>query len=104
MTPPKQDRQSARRVVRLLFVLQGHVMEGLYLSQIAEKLGTSLTNVLRDLEMLADEGIAERIPGRDKYWRLTPTIVQISRATGEEFARLHQRIEEFEQRYSREPK
>lgn len=99
----KQDRQSARRALRALLILQGHVMDGLRLSQVAEALGTSLPNALRDLGVLAEEGLAERIPGRDEYWRLTPRIVQISRATGEEFAKLRARVDEFEQRYSREP-
>lgn len=103
MTQPKQDRQSARRALRALLILQGHVMDGLRLSQVAEALGTSLPNALRDLGVLAEEGLAERIPGRDEYWRLTPRIVQISRATGEEFAKLRARVDEFEQRYSREP-
>lgn len=103
MIAPKQDRQSARRALRALLILQGHVMDGLRLSQVAEALGTSLPNALRDLGVLAEEGLAERIPGRDEYWRLTPRIVQISRATGEEFAKLRARVDEFEQRYSREP-
>lgn len=103
MTAPKQDRQSARRALRALLILQGHVMDGLRLSQVAEALGTSLPNALRDLGVLAEEGLAERIPGRDEYWRLTPRIVQISRATGEEFAKLRARVDEFEQRYSRAP-
>lgn len=103
MTAPKQDRQSARRALRAVLILQGHVMDGLRLTQVAEALGTSLPNAHRDLEVLAEEGLAERIPGRDEYWRLTPRIVQISRATGEEFAKLRARVDEFEQRYSREP-
>jgi hypothetical protein len=56
------------------------------------------------MEVLAEEGVAERIPDRPDCWRLTPKIVQVSRATGEEFARLINKIEEFQQRYSREPK
>lgn len=101
---PKQDRQSARRAIRAQFILQGHVMDGLRLKQIAEALDTSMPNALRDLETLADEGIAERIPGREECWRLTPKIVQISRATGEEFARHRARLDELEQRHTREPK
>ncbi len=104
MTAPKQDRQSARRALRVPFILQGHVMDGLRLKQIAEALNTSLPNAHRDMEMLAEEGIAERIPGREDCWRLTPRIVQVSAATGLEFAQEHERIAEFQQRYSREPK
>jgi DNA-binding IclR family transcriptional regulator len=104
MTLPKQDRQSARRALRAIFILQGHVINGLRLKQIAEALGTSLPSAHRDMEMLAEEGIAERIPGREDCWRLMPRIVQIAAATGREFAQEQERITEFQQRYSREPK
>lgn len=106
MTPPpeKMDRQSARRAIRIPFILQGHVVNGLRLKQVAEALDTSMPNALRDLEMLKDEGLVERIPGLENHWRLTPKIGQISRATSEEFARLAALIDEFDQRYSREPK
>ncbi|WP_124837719.1 hypothetical protein [Burkholderia glumae] len=96
----KQDRMSTRRAIRAIWVLQGHVVEGLRLKAIAEQLGTSMPNALRDLETLADEGVAERIPGREECWRLTPKIVQVSRATAEEFARHRAAIEVFEQRYN----
>ncbi len=99
----KKDRQSARRAIRALWILQGHALDGIRLKQIAEALDTSMPNAYRDMEMLADEGVAERIPGREDCWRLTPRIVQVSRATGEEFARARGKIDEFEQRYSREP-
>lgn len=101
--PEKKDRQSARRAIRAQFVLQGHVVDGLRLKQVAEALETSEPNALRDLTVLQEEGIAERIPDREEFWRLTPKIVQISRATSLEFARLRERIDEFDQRYSREP-
>lgn len=104
MTAPKQDRQSARRAIRAIWILQGHTLDGLRLTAIAEALKTSLPNALRDMGVLAEEGVAERIPGKEDHWRLTPKIVQIARATGEEFARLRAKIDEFEQRYSREPK
>lgn len=98
----KKDRQSARRALRAIWILQGHTLEGLRLKAIAESLATSMPNALRDLETLADEGIAERIPGRSDHWRLTPKIVQVSRATGEEFARHRAAIDQFEQRYAHE--
>lgn len=104
MTPVKTDRQSARRALRAIWILQGHTLDGLRLTAIAEALKTSLPNAYRDMGVLAEEGIAERIPGNEDFWRLTPKIVQVSRATGEEFARMAGKVEEFKQRYSREPK
>lgn len=99
----KKDRQSARRALRVIWILQGHVLDGMRLTQIAESLQTALPNAFRDMEMLADEGVVERIPGRQDCWRLTPKIVQIARATGEEFALARAKVDEFDQRYSREP-
>lgn len=104
MTIEKKDRQSARRAIRLLWVLQGHVLDGLRLKAIAEAMKTNMVNALRDLEMLADEGVAERIPGKEDHWRLTPKLVQVARATAEEFARHRAKVDEFDQRYSRDPR
>ncbi|MGH8037027.1 MAG: helix-turn-helix domain-containing protein [Stenotrophomonas sp.] len=101
MSTPSQ--QPVRRALRLLFVLQGHTLEGLRLKQMADALQATPSTVLRDLEVLADEGIAERIPGRDEYWRLSPRLIQLARAHEQELARHRQRLEETEQRYSRNP-
>jgi DNA-binding IclR family transcriptional regulator len=95
--------QPTRRALRLLFLLQGHVVEGLRLKPLAEALQATPSTVLRDLEVLADEGIAERIPGREEYWRLTPRLIQLARAHEQEMARWRQRLDEAEQRYSRNP-
>lgn len=95
--------QPVRRALRLIFALQGHAFDGLRLKQLAEGIGAAPSTVLRDLEVLADEGIAERIPGRDEYWRLSPRLVQVARAHEQELARLRQRLDETEQRYSRSP-
>ena len=95
------DKQSARRAIRLQFILQGHTFEGLRLKQISEALDTSAATALRDLEMLADEGIAERIPGREDFWRLTPKLIQLSRAHEVEMQRLRARVEEIDNRYTR---
>jgi DNA-binding IclR family transcriptional regulator len=98
-----ETQAAARRVLRALFILQGHVFEGLRLKQIADALNASASTALRTLEILQDEGIAERIPGRDEFWRLSPRLIQIARAHEQEMARLRTRVDETEQRYSRNP-
>lgn len=98
-----ETRGSARRALRLLFVLQGHVADGLRLKQVAEATQTTASTALRDLQTLADEGIAERLPGDDQCWRLSPRVVQIAVATQQEFARMRARTNELEQRYMRDP-
>ncbi|EJE6495215.1 MULTISPECIES: helix-turn-helix domain-containing protein [Stenotrophomonas] len=101
MNAPAQ--QPVRRALRLIFALQGHAFDGLRLKQLADSIKATPSTVLRDLEVLADEGIAERIAGRDEYWRLSPRLIQLARAHEQELARVRQRLEETEQRYSRNP-
>ncbi|HEL4825926.1 TPA: hypothetical protein UOA02_000302 [Stenotrophomonas maltophilia] len=101
MNAPAQ--QPVRRALHLIFALQGHAFDGLRLKQLADSIKATPSTVLRDLEVLADEGIAERIAGRDEYWRLSPRLIQLARAHEQELARVRQRLEETEQRYSRNP-
>jgi DNA-binding IclR family transcriptional regulator len=96
-------QQPVRRALRILFVLQGHTFDGLRLKQVADVLRATPSTVLRDLEVLQDEGLVERIPGRDEYWRLSPRLIQLARAHEQELARHRQRLDETEARYSRNP-
>lgn len=100
MTNPSHQ-QPARRALRLLWVLQGHAWSGLRLKQVAEAMRVAPPMALRDLELLAAEGVAERIPGKEECWRLTPKLIQLARAHDDDMRRLRQRIEDIEQRYTR---
>lgn len=104
MTADNNKKQGARRAIKLLWILQGHAFDGLRLKQITEALETSNSTALMDLEMLADEGVAERLPGKEEYWRLTPKLVQLARAHEAEVQELHRKIQEFDQRCTRLPK
>jgi DNA-binding IclR family transcriptional regulator len=95
------QHQSARRAIRLLWALQGHAFDGLRLIQAAELLGVSSPTALRDLQLLADEGVAERIPGNEECWRLTPKLIQLARAHDDEMRRMRARIDDIDQRYTR---
>ncbi|MEX3556679.1 MAG: hypothetical protein VB131_09255 [Burkholderia gladioli] len=53
------------------------------------------------MEAMLEEGLVERIPGRNDFWRLTPRIVEVARQTDIEFVQLRQRVAEHESRYSR---
>lgn len=95
------QQQPARRALRLLWALQGHAFDGLRLKQAADLLQVSSPTALRDLELLADEGVAERIPGNEECWRLTPKLIQLARAHDDEMRRMRARIEDIDQRYTR---
>lgn len=96
-----KDRQSTCRAIRAIWLLQGHTFDGLRLTAIAGQLNVSLPTALRDMETLQEEGVVERVPGREECWRLTSRIVEVSRETDIEFTRLHRQIEEHATRYSR---
>jgi DNA-binding IclR family transcriptional regulator len=66
------------RVLRLQKVLAGHENTGLTISEIAKKLDTTASQILRDLANLQSEGFAERCPWDDNRWRLGPAMAQIS--------------------------
>ena len=99
---PATQRQSDRRVLKLLWILQGHTLDGVRLKQMAEALGVSAPMALRDIAVLAEEGLAERIPGRDECWRLTPKLVQLARAHDDEMRRARQRLDDLDNRYTRQ--
>jgi DNA-binding IclR family transcriptional regulator len=98
-----ENQLSARRALRAIFLMQGQVFEGVRLQQLAEALQCSPSTTLRTLEVLADEGVAERIPGREQHWRLTPRMIQLARAVELAFAEHVKAIDEFKARYSRTP-
>ena len=100
----EQKKQGPRRAIRLLWILQGHAFQGLRLKQIQEALQTTASTALFDLQMLADEGVAERIPGKEDFWRLTPKLIQLARAHEADFNEVRRKIEEYDQRCTRLPK
>ena len=88
---------------RLLFGLAGHSYRGLRLQQIADGIGESPSTTLRNLQRLADDGLVERAPHGKDSWRLSPRVVQIATAHAQEVAREQRQLDEFNQRYTREP-
>lgn len=98
----RQSQAPMRRAIKLLFILQGNTINGLRLKQIAERMNESACVTHRDLSIMADEGIVERIPGSEEHWRLTPKLVQVAVAFFEEMKRAEDRLTEINQRYTRE--
>ncbi len=97
----RETQAPMRRAVRLLFAMQGHAFDGMRLRQIAEAMGESDCTTHRDLAIMAEEGIVERIPGAEQHWRLSPKLVQVAIGHFEEMQRVEQRVAEINQRYTR---
>lgn len=91
------------RTKAVIEALAGHNYDGLRNQQIAEAVQQSAPTTLRDLQALETIGWAERIPGKDERWRLSPRLIQLAIAHQSELARVNQRIDDFTNRYSRNP-
>lgn len=87
---------------RLLFGLAGHSYRGLRLQQVAEGIGESPSTTLRNLQRMEDDGLVERSP-HDNNWRLTPRVIQLAQAHTDAVLREEQQLNQFQQRYSRQP-
>lgn len=89
-----------QRILRLLNLLSGHEILGLSPSQIAQEQGCSPAIVTRDLQNLKTAGFAEQVQGTG-YWRLSPTVVQISIKLGVGLDRAQRKLDEVRQRFMR---
>lgn len=88
---------------RVLFGLAGHSYRGLRLRQIAEGIGECDSTTLRNLQSMEADGLVEKTPMDAKCWRLAPRVVQVAIAHSHEVLREEQALQEFQQRYSRNP-
>jgi DNA-binding IclR family transcriptional regulator len=91
------------RTKAVIEALAGHNFDGLRNQQLAESVCQSPSTTLRDLQALEAIGWAERIPGKDERWRLSPRLIQLAIAHQAEVARITQRVDDFTRRYSRTP-
>jgi len=91
------------RAKAVIEALAGHNFDGLRNQQVADAVQQSAPTTLRDLQALEAIGWAERVPGKDERWRLSPRLIQLAVAHAAEVARITQRVDDFANRYSRTP-
>lgn len=91
------------RAKAVIEALAGHNFDGLRNQQVAEAVRQSPPTTLRDLQSLEAIGWAERIPGKDERWRLSPRLIQLAIAHESEVMREEQRLGDFRIRYTRTP-
>ena len=96
------DGRALRKACRYFTALAGHEVNGLRPGQIAVAAGVSPATATRDMQVLADEGFVERVPGMEDRWRLGPKPVQIALAHMSSIERSASRLAEVKQRFSRE--
>lgn len=91
-----------QRLLKAIVLLAGNEFSGLAPSDLAKALGTNPSNVTRDLANLKEAGLAEQLPDTGR-WRLGPKLVQIALAFSDHMSRATSRIDEMQQRYTRQP-
>jgi DNA-binding IclR family transcriptional regulator len=91
-----------QRLLKAIVLLAGNEFSGLAPSDLAKALNTNPSNVTRDLANLKEAGLAEQLPDTGR-WRLGPKLVQIALAFSDQMSRSTSRIDEMQQRYTRQP-
>ncbi|MEW5833628.1 MAG: IclR family transcriptional regulator [Pseudomonadota bacterium] len=86
-----------QRVLKTLALLCGHEVFGLKPTEIAKGVGTSLSNVTRDLANLREAGFAE--PLENGFWRVTPRVGQLFLRMLNALDAARDRVEETRQRF-----
>lgn len=85
----------------VLLVLAGNEFIGLTPTDIAKAIGTSASNITRDLSVLQKVGLAEQLVETGR-WRLGPKLVQIATSFQLHLDKSRRRLDEVTQRYTRQ--
>lgn len=91
-----------QRVLRLVLVLFGDVVNGYPPARLAEALDVSASAITRDLDNLRTAGLAERDEATG-LWRLTPRLPQQAIKVFNAIDRAERRLEEARTRFTRNP-
>lgn len=94
--------KSQQRILKILVFLGGHEVNGLAPGEISKSLDILPANVTHDLANLRHAGLAEQVPDTNR-WRLGPRVPQIALAMLNGYNRAKSKLEEVEQRYTRDP-
>ena len=87
------------RILKVFKTLQGHTLYGLSNKDIADIVGTTPVNVVRDLDDLIAEGLVERLDnGRFVHGM---QVLKIAAAHQREVQKMRARLDEVEQRIER---
>lgn len=97
----KYKSNAQQRILKILVLLGGHEMNGLSPGDIGKTLNISPANVTHDLSNLRIAGLAEQIEGIGT-WRLTPRVPQIAIAMLNGISRTKSKLDEVENRYTRQ--
>lgn len=100
-TKTPEGGHAQRRIIATILCLAGNELMGLSTVDVQRALGLKHASVVtRDLQVLLDMGIAEKIQETGR-WRLAPRLIQIARDYEVAIAKASSKVRELEQRYTR---
>jgi DNA-binding IclR family transcriptional regulator len=100
-TKTPEGGHAQRRIVETILCLAGNELMGLSTVEVQRALNLKHASVVtRDLQVLLDMGIAEKIQETGR-WRLGPRMVQIARDFEVALAKATGKVRELENRYTR---
>ncbi|MBZ0250891.1 MAG: hypothetical protein K8F93_14650 [Burkholderiales bacterium] len=100
-TKTPEGGHAQRRIIETILCLAGNELMGLSTVDVQRALGLKHASVVtRDLQVLLDMGIAEKIQETGR-WRLAPRLIQIARDYEVAIAKASSKVRELEQRYTR---
>lgn len=94
--------EAQQRILKVVMVLFGHVVDGLSPSAIAREVNCSAAVMTRDLANLREAGIADRDEASG-CWRLTPRLPQQAIKVWTAIDAAERRLQEAKQRFTRVP-
>ena len=98
----KYDNGSQQRILRALLILAGNEFNGVAPGELAKAMNESPSTATRDLHNLKEVGFAEQIQETGR-WRLGPKLVQVAMAFTDHLTRAQRKLDEINQRYTRQP-
>lgn len=100
-TKTPESGQAQRRIIQTILCLAGNELLGLSTVELQRALGAKHASVVtRDLQVLLDLGVAEKIQETGR-WRLGPRLIQVARDFEIALAKASTKVQELEQRYTR---
>ena len=100
MSGPDYTNAAQQRLVKIILLLFGHVVNGLAPSVIAREIGCSAAVMTRDLANLRQAGVADKDEATG-HWRLTPRLPQQAIKVWADIDRAERRLQEAKNRFAR---
>lgn len=99
MSGERYTNDAQQRLIKVLLVMFGHVVNGLPPSAIAREVGCSAAVMTRDLANLREAGVADKDEATG-HWRLTPRLPQQAIKVWNAIDAAEKRAAETRQRYT----